>query len=454
MKNIIFPILLLSIMSCKTEQQINKIKLITIDPGHFHAALVQKTMYEDVDSTVYVYGPEGNDIQYHLDRIEGFNSRAEDPTRWHQEVYKGADFFAQMIKEKKGNVVVLSGNNQKKTEYIMASLQNGLSVLADKPMVINYAGFEQLIKAFETAKDKNLLLYDIMTERFEINTMLQKELSQIPEIFGTLEQGSLENPAITKESVHHLFKYVSGNVLVRPTWFLDTNQQGEGIVDVMTHLVDLVQWECFPDQIIDYKKDIDILNAKRWATKLIASQFKEITKWDNPNLLFPEFLSPNVKADSTLDVFCNGEINYKLKGVHAKTSVKWDYKAPEGTGDTHYSIMRGTKCNLVIRQGKEENYQATLYIEPVGKNGIEEMTIQNNFKSLDQDYPGLSYIKSTNGWIVKIPVSLKEGHEAHFARVTQNFLSYYKNKNMPSWEIPNMIAKYYTTTKALEMVGK
>jgi predicted dehydrogenase len=454
MKNKIFTIVLLSIMSCKTEQQVNKIKLVTIDPGHFHAALVQKTMYEDVDSTVYVYGPEGNDIQYHLDRIEGFNSRAEDPTRWNQEVYKGTDFFAQMLKEKKGNVVVLSGNNQKKTEYIMASLQNGLSVLADKPMVINYAGFEQLIKAFETAKDKNLLLYDIMTERFEINTMLQKELSQIQEIFGTLEQGSLENPAITKESVHHLFKYVSGNVLVRPTWFLDTNQQGEGIVDVMTHLVDLVQWECFPERIIDYKKDIEILNAKRWATNLVANQFKEITKWDNPNLLFPEFLNSNVKADSTLDVFCNGEINYKIKGVHAKTSVKWDYKAPEGTGDTHYSIMRGTKSNLIIRQGKEENFQATLYIEPVIRDGIEENALLNIFKTLDKNYPGISYIKSTNGWIVKIPESLKEGHEAHFARVTQNFLSYYKNKNMPSWEIPNMIAKYYTTTKALEMVDK
>jgi predicted dehydrogenase len=411
-------------------------------------------MYEDVDSTVYVYGPEGNDIQYHLDRIEGFNSRAEDPTRWYQEVYKGTDFFAQMLKDKKGNVVILSGNNQKKTEYIMASLQNGLSVLADKPMVINYAGFEQLIKAFETAKDKNLLLYDIMTERFEINTMLQKELSQIPEIFGTLEQGSLENPAITKESVHHLFKYVSGNVLVRPTWFLDTNQQGEGIVDVMTHLVDLVQWECFPDQIIDYKKDIEILNAKRWATSLIASQFKEITKWDNPNLLFPEFLSPNVKADSTLDVFCNGEINYKIKGVHAKTSVKWDYKAPEETGDTHYSIMRGTKCNLVIRQGKEESFKPTLYIEPISNSSLEDQDITDAFKKLYQKYPGIACEKSQIRWRVQIPESLKEGHEAHFARVTDNFITYYKNKNMPSWEIPNMIAKYYTTTKALEMVAK
>jgi len=29
-----------------------------------------------------------------------------------------------------------------------------------------------------------------------------------------------------------------------------------------------------------------------------------------------------------------------------------------------------------------------------------------------------------------------------------------KNKNMPAWEVPNMLAKYYTTTKALEIALK
>ena len=52
-----------------------------------------------------------------------------------------------------------------------------------------------------------------------------------------------------------------------------------------------------------------------------------------------------------------------LKGIHAKTSVIWNYEAPEGTGDTHYSIMRGTKCNLIIQQGEKERYKPTIYIE-------------------------------------------------------------------------------------------
>ncbi|MCB0774836.1 MAG: oxidoreductase, partial [Chitinophagaceae bacterium] len=80
-------------------------------------------MYPDVDSTVYVYAPAGNDLKYHLDRINGYNARAEDPTHWDEKIYSGEDFFEKMIAEKKGNVVVLSGNNKKKSEYIVSSLQ-------------------------------------------------------------------------------------------------------------------------------------------------------------------------------------------------------------------------------------------------------------------------------------------------------------------------------------------
>jgi predicted dehydrogenase len=315
-------------------------------------------------------------------------------------------------------------------------------------MVIDAKGFEMLEESFEVAEKNGLLLYDIMTERYEITTKLQKELSQITAIFGELEKGSLEEPAITKESVHHLFKYVSGEVLTRPAWFLDVSQQGEGIVDVMTHLVDLVQWECFPEQVINYPQDIEIMEARHWTTDMNLEEFHAITKKDQ----FSDYLLKNVNEDSILQIHCNGEINYKIKGVHAKTSVTWAYKAPEGTGDTHYSIMRGTKANLVIRQGADENYQPTLYLEPQGSDEQYDAEISDAFASLQAKYPGIELEASENGWKVNIPASYKNGHEAHFAQVMENYLEYLQNGNMPSWEIPNMLAKYYTTTKALEMV--
>lgn len=427
------------------------VKLITVDPGHFHSALVQKSMYDHVDSVVHVYAPKGPDVQLHLEKIESYNKRAEDPTKWKQEVYLGDDFFEKMLSEKKGNVVMLAGNNLKKTSYIKRSIDAGFNVYADKPMAIDARSFEELKEAFSVAEKKKLLLYDIMTERFEITTMLQKEFSLMPEVFGMLEKGSLDKPAVTKESVHHFYKYVSGSVLTRPAWFFDVAQEGEGIVDVTTHLVDLIQWECFPDQIIDYKKDISVKRAQRSETGISLAQFKAITKVDQ----FPDYLKKYVAGDSMLNVFSNGEFNYTIRDVHAKVSVKWVYKAPEGAGDTHYSIMRGTRANLIIRQGADQQYKPALYIEPVG---VVASTYGNQLtaklENIQKKFPGVELKKQAVGWEVIVPDKYKEGHEAHFARVTEKFLEYLKNNNLPKWEVPNMIAKYYTTIQALELAKK
>ena len=433
--------------STSAKEELNSVKLITVDPGHFHAALVQKSMYDDVDSVVHVYAPAGPDVQLHLGRIEAFNQRADDPTHWKEEVYTGDDFFEKMLAEKAGNVVVLAGNNQKKTEYISKSLKAGFHVFADKPMAIDSKGFEVLKAAFKTARNNQLLLYDIMTERFEISTILQKEFSRRPEVFGILEEGTPENPSVTKESVHHFFKYVSGNILTRPPWFLDVTQAGEGIVDVTTHLVDLVQWECYPDQIIDLTKDIKVINARRWTTDMAVSEFRAITKLTD----FPDYLKKDVVNDTILRVYCNGEINYKLKNVHARVSVRWNYKAPDGAGDTHYSTLRGTKSSLVIQQGAAQQYKPTLYIQPVVEDAAFGKILAEQLKNVQTTYPGVELKKVEKGWEVIVPDHYKEGHEAHFGRVMKKYLEYLRNRNMPEWEVPNMLAKYYTTTQALEL---
>jgi predicted dehydrogenase len=423
-----------------------EVKLITLDPGHFHAALVQKSMYPQVSPTVFVYAPQGDDLKSHLERIDAYNRRQEQPTAWNEIVHEGPDFLEKMIAEKNGNVMITAGNNGRKTQYIQKALEAGINVLADKPMAIDAENFELLKRAFETAQQKGVLLYDIMTERFEITTMLQKEFSLSPEVFGTLEDGTLEAPAVTKESVHHFAKFVSGEALKRPAWFFDVEQQGEGIVDVTTHLIDLVQWECFPETILDYAKDVEILSARRWATAISREQFRQVTGLPE----FPEFLSKDIRND-TLYVYSNGEINYRLKGKLARTAVIWNYAAPQGAGDTHYSIMRGTKAALVIRQGAEQNYRPTLYIEPVLRDAAYEAALNRYLARVQEKYSGIELKSGDAGWEVLVPAKYHNGHEAHFGQVTEHFLQYLIDGKLPDWEIPNMIAKYYTTTRALEI---
>jgi hypothetical protein len=285
-----------------------------------------------------------------------------------------------------------------------------------------------------------------MTERYEISTILQKALSQKKEIFGELINGTEDEPAITKESVHHFAKTVSGVPLIRPAWFFDTSQQGEGIVDVTTHLVDLVQWECFPDQLLN-KKDIKNLNARRWPVVITKEEFTGVTGLDD----YPDFLRKDVR-DGKLNIFANGEITYQVRGVWARVSVEWKYKAPEGGGDTHFSIMRGTNCDLVIRQTEKEKFIPELYVE--------------NLKGLSQDdfiakigevlgklpFDSLSVEKVSDKILkINIPSKYRVGHEAHFSEVTAKFLAYLKDGKLPDWEVDAMITKYYTTTEALKL---
>jgi predicted dehydrogenase len=423
----------------------SKVKLITVDPGHFHAALVQKIMYDQISPDVYVFAPEGADIMQHLDRIKSYNSRTTDPTKWNEIVYTGSDFFEKMLTGKPGNVVVLSGNNIKKAEYITRSVNAGLNVLADKPMIISPEDFPKLEAAFNVAAEKGILLYDIMTERYEVTTILQKELSQKTEIFGKLLSGSRDEPAVTKESVHHFTKIVSGTPLLRPAWFFDVDQQGEGIVDVTTHLVDLVQWECFPDQILS-KDDINMVAARRWPTIISKEEFKGVTGFND----FPGFLSKDLK-DGKLNVFSNGEMLYQIKGTWAKVSVEWKYQAPPGGGDTHYSVMHGTKCDLIIRQTANEKFLPTLYVENVKGMAMNEFSARLKEVMGTLPYDSLG-IESVNDKTLKIniPTKYRVGHEEHFGQVMTKFLEYMKAGRLPEWEISGMITKYFTTTSALK----
>ncbi len=454
---VLFLFVSLSFISCTNEKGTRmsftgakgEVKLMTLDPGHFHAALLQKVMYDQVSPVVYIYAPGGLDVEDHINRINGYNTRAENPTTWDLKVYRGADYLEKMIAEKPGNVMVTAGNNKKKTEYIKAAVDAGINVLADKPMCINKTGFDLLKEAFTSAAENDVLLYDIMTERHEITTILQRELSMIKDVFGELEKGSPENPAVTKESVHHFFKYVSGNPIKRPAWYMDTSQQGEGIVDVTTHLVDLIQWECFPEQIIHYDTEIEMLQANRWPTIMSKAQFEKVTGLAE----FPDYLKNNLNKKGELLVYANGDIVYKIKGVHAKVSVIWNFEAPEGSGDTHFSIMRGTKANIIIRQGKEQNFNPELYVEipKGGDSNALDQALKNTFSSIQAKFPGVELEKQTNGWHIIIPDKYRVGHEAHFGQVTEKYLQYLIDGKLPDWEVPNMLSKYYTTTSALEL---
>jgi len=427
-----------------------EVKLVVLDPGHFHASLLQKFPQPRVNDTVYVYAPEGEELEQYLASIEAYNTRSENPTSWVEIVYTGDDYLDKMIDDRKGNVVILAGNNKKKTEYIYAAINAGYNVLSDKPMAITRENFYLLSDAFERAKENDVYLYDVMTERYEIVNSLTRELVNNSELFGELQKGTTDDPAIVMQNLHHFYKEVSGVPLVRPAWFYDVEQQGEGMTDVGVHLVDLVQWQSFSDEVIDYRNDIVLNSVTHWPTRLTLEQFTRSTKLS----AYPDFLQKYVK-DSVLEVFANGTINYQLKGVNVSITALWNYEAAKGSGDAYNGYIKGTNATIEIVQDSSVDFIKQLFISK--DSSIDEQTfdanISNAVNDLQQTYPFLTVEKVSDGRYQFIaPVEFRKGHEDFFGMVAEKYFEFLVNRDMPDWEISNMIAKFSLTTSALESV--
>lgn len=425
------------------------IKLVTLDPGHFHAALIQREMYPNVSPKVEVYAPMGMDLVGHLRRIASFNTRPDNPTSWRLEVHAGPDFLDRFKKERAGNVVVISGRNRGKIEYIHASVAAGYHALVDKPWILSSDDFGRLKETLDLADKKKRIALDIMTERFEVTSAIQRELVNDPEVFGEIVPGTPAEPGAYHESVHHLMKTVAGAPNIRPAWFFDGAQQGEGFNDIGTHLVDLVHWTLFPEKGVDYQKEIEVLSGQRWPTVISRAQFQRVTGEKE----FPDFLAKDLKNGS-LEYFCNALVTYKVRGVHTKLNVIWDWEALPGGGDTHFAYYRGTRARIEVRQGKPEKGRPELYVVPADPGKKKEVlaAVGRKVAALQDRYPGLAAEERPNEVKIVIPDRFRTTHEEHFGEVARRFFGFLKDpKTMPAWEKPNMLAKYWVTTKGQEL---
>src|SRR3954469_11738627 len=103
-----------------------EIHLVVVDPGHFHATLVQQQMYPGLSPLVRVHAPLGPDLIDYLNRIIRYNRRSRAATDWRLDVHGGPDFLDRMRNEPPGGVAVFSGRNRSKIERIIAALETSV----------------------------------------------------------------------------------------------------------------------------------------------------------------------------------------------------------------------------------------------------------------------------------------------------------------------------------------
>jgi len=240
---------------------------------------------------------------------------------------------------------------------------------------------------------------------------------------------------------------VAGRPLIRPPAFFDIEQEGEGLTNVGTHLVDLVPWILFPEQGIDAFLELKLNSAKRWSTPVPMADFGAVTGLATlPRFRKKRKTKPG--RDSVVHYFGNNSVNYCIRGVHVLLDVRWDLRTASGA-DWHHALFRGSRATVEIRQPGEGNAPPQLYVRPRRPEDLRPLlkAVEQRCRILENHYRGLEVIEEDSELRIGIPICYRVGHEAHFGAVTRQFLDYVlARQQLPLWEKPNMLAKYRLTT--------
>jgi predicted dehydrogenase len=415
--------------------------LLVLDPGHFHAALTLRRPHARLNDDVYVYAYAGPDVDAFLELVESFNQRIQDPTCWRLHVYRGPDHLERLLSERRGEVVIVAGKNDRKLSNIARLHEARFFVLGDKPWLIQGSQLERVEQVAGSAP----LAMDIMTERHEIANQVQRALMGRAEIFGALRDDGAQ-PAIAMKSTHHLYKTVNGRPLIRPSWYFDVAAQGEGIVDVTTHLVDLVQW-LMGGEAFDYARDVELTAARQWPTRVPLQLYTQITGMSS----FEPQLSEYV-VDGSLDYLCNASLSYRLRGMPVQIESVWALEIPQGGGDLHWCIARGEKADLIVDQSAATRFVPELFVHPAAASERYAIALGLAVAALQPKFPGLAMDPADAGaFHIRIPQTLRTTHEQHFAAVLDQFLGLAAGGDPPSNLTPDLICKYTLLARASEL---
>lgn len=421
----------------------DNIKLLLIQPEHFHAALVQKYKNVDVNSEVHLFADNPSSTQAYEKFIQQYNSRVNEPTNWEIISYYGTDFLEKAFDNDVGNVVILAGDNKRKIDFISQSIRHGKDVFADKPLVIDADGYNKLVSLLNMGTSPAPLLYDIMTERYDIKNRIVKSLLNDIDFSGGMNKYA-NRPAIQFNSKHHFIKEVSAKPLIRPAMFYNTLQQGEGLVDVTTHYIDLVYWILSDEQTIDLENDVKLDSSFRWPTRLSRNNFEKSTGLKQ----YPTFLRQFQTEKGDLDVYSNGKLVFNFRGIPISISVQWDVESPDKSGDMFFARFEAKNFRIVIKP--DDAGVTSVFVIP-NQNQVDEQFISQLKQVLSslKDLPGLTISKENDAYKIVVPKALYLTHEDHFTKVLEQFVTYRKTNTLPEWEKSFMLAKYYLTTHAL-----
>lgn len=131
------------------------------------------------------------------------------------------------------DAVFIASPNYLHYKHIMESLQSGKIVFCDKPICINAEQVEQLIEAIAHYPNR---LFPLLPNRF------RQDMLHIKSLLDSNEIGK-----VYKIKAH----WLRDRGIPGSAWFLNKEKSGGGVlVDLGTHMIDLINWLCGPRDIL------------------------------------------------------------------------------------------------------------------------------------------------------------------------------------------------------------
>jgi len=332
-------------------------------------------------------------------------------------------------------VVILAGKNDRKMAMMRRLHDAGFHVLADKPWLTGPGGLADLRDTLSGGP----LAVEMMTGRHDLTSILTAKLVADPAVFGAFDTAP-DEPAIRISGVHHLEKTVNGRPLRRPPWYFDVRVQGDGIADIPTHMIDQVQRlvaAVGSGPSAASRPALELLAARTWATQVPRALFERVTGHHG----FPDELAGLVTG-SELAYRGNAELSFRLGAVTAALDARWELSAPVGGGDTHRSVIRGTRAEILVEQHAGTGFRRRISIMPRQEANRTRTALAAAVAAWQEAYPGLTIEEAGAGWELRVPRALDVGHERHFPLLLADFLSRVEEGRLPADLAADTLAKY------------
>jgi hypothetical protein len=156
-------------------------------------------------------------------------------------------------------------------------------------------------------------------------------------------------------------------------------------------------------------------------------------------------------SGGVLSYLCNAALSFRLRGIGVAIESRWALAVPQGGGDTHYALVRGTAADLIVEHGVQTQYVTDLTVRPVNGGPGYATALGSAIESLQGAFPGVGIEPLGNHYRITIPSVLRTTHEQHFAKVLDQFLNRMDGIESSDGLGSDLVAKYTLLARAAEL---